>query len=267
MLVGRGSTTLRSTRSSFRDDSIVCFLQAPKVGSYSHWSSSVGKTIGAKLNELRIPDTPGPGAYSPNSADKPSAPRYTLSPRHETSNHKGYIPGPGAYTPWNPSHKARAVGFGQRLSYSGDKPRSPGPAAYNVDLSLVSNSGKTVSTNGGKRGAPSYSFGIRHSLGSAYGHVPNTPGPGAYSPTPKAARLLGESVAYSMKSRSPERIRTFAPGPGAYNIDYGCTRRGVFTSPKHSIHGKLKSIDSSNHSTPGPGYYEAPQQFFSNPLP
>ena len=59
-----------------------------QVGSYSHWSSSVGKTIGAKLNELRIPDTPGPGAYSPNSADKPSAPRYTLSPRHEMSNHK-----------------------------------------------------------------------------------------------------------------------------------------------------------------------------------
>ena len=51
------------------------------------------------------------------------------------------------------------------------------------------------------------------------------------------------------------------------DIHYGSTRRGTFTSTKSSMHAKTPRAEMSNFYNPGPGQYEAPQQFYSSPLP
>jgi len=179
-----------------------------------------------------------------------------------------YTPGPGAYDPNNPAHKPRGVALGQKINVFGASTVTPGPAAYNVDdlTALNRGSGSNIGTKGGRRGAPSWSFGLKAGNG-AMGTLSGTPGPGAYSPSAASVHGTGQSLAYSMTARGVSRSMHQTPGPGAYNLNYGSTRRGVFTSSKNSIHARLKDKATSNMYAPGPGQYEAPQQFSSVPLP
>jgi len=224
--------------------------------------------MGGKLASPARLMTPGPGAYSPTASMMHAAPRYSLSPRRNHFDHMAFIPGPGAYDPNNPAHKPRGVALGQKINVFGASTVTPGPAAYNVDdlTALNRGSGSNIGTKGGRRGAPSWSFGLKAGNG-AMGTLSGTPGPGAYSPSAASVHGTGQSLAYSMTARGVSRSMHQTPGPGAYNLNYGSTRRGVFTSSKNSIHARLKDKATSNMYTPGPGQYEAPQQFSSVPLP
>eukprot|EP00277_Geminigera_cryophila_P041439 CAMPEP_0173094756 /NCGR_PEP_ID=MMETSP1102-20130122/31311_1 /TAXON_ID=49646 /ORGANISM="Geminigera sp., Strain Caron Lab Isolate" /LENGTH=271 /DNA_ID=CAMNT_0013984095 /DNA_START=41 /DNA_END=856 /DNA_ORIENTATION=- len=263
-----GGSPMNATNNSFGGPEAITFNKAPRQGSYSRWSSSMSKTMGGKLNSPSRLGTPGPGAYSPNSSMMHAAPRYSLSPRRNHLDHMAFVPGPGAYDPNNPAHKPRGVSLGQRINVYGVNTVTPGPAAYNVDdaTGLSRGSGSNVGTKGGRRGAPSWSFGLKAGAG-AMGVSLGTPGPGAYSPSARSVAMTGQSLSYSMTARTIPRNHHNTPGPGAYNINYGNTRRGTFTSSKHSIHAKCRSLEASNYYTPGPGQYEAPQQFSSVPLP
>jgi len=181
---------LNATGSSFTDPQAVTFNNAPRVhvslvcvslpmlqlrrctdvgvneiqqGSYSKWASSTAKTMGGKLAAPARLMTPGPGAYSPTSSMMHAAPRYSLSPRRNHVDHMAFVPGPGAYDPSNPAHKPRGVALGQKINVFGAGTVTPGPAAYNVDdlTALNRGSGSNIGTKGGRRGAPSWSFGLK----------------------------------------------------------------------------------------------------------
>jgi len=116
---------------------------------------------------------------------------------------------------------------------------------------------------GGKPKSPAYSFGAKIERGGPYAANgrSTTPGPGAYD-IPEART----QVAFSMTHRSINKVDSLSPGPGAYNLPYGTTRRGRYTNSSHSIHSKLRG-PGRGYNVPGPGQYEAPQQFHSVPLP
>lgn len=74
--------------------------------------------------------------------------------------------------------------------------------------------------------------------------IPQTPGPGQYEFSP-----LNKSPAYSLIGKSKEIIRT-NPGPGSYNPDLICTKKGW------KIGKSQRSELFYKDNTPGPGQYE-----------
>ena len=180
--------------------------------------------MGGKLASPARLMTPGPGAYSPTSSMLHAAPRYSLSPRRNHIDHMAFVPGPGAYDPNNPAHKPRGVAVGQKINVFAASTVTPGPAAYNVDELTAFNrgSGSNIGTKGGKRGAPSYSFGLKAGNG-AMGTVSGTPGPGAYSPSPKSVHSTGQSLSYSMTARGGKCQSQYFHGFLMYSLP---SRRG-----------------------------------------
>ena len=81
-----------STGGSFRSIDSP-FNGAPRIGAQSKWSSSMGKTIGAKLGAPGRMCTPGPGSYSPTDWSLPRSPQYSLSPRRGYSGQMTSVPG------------------------------------------------------------------------------------------------------------------------------------------------------------------------------
>jgi hypothetical protein len=107
-----------------------------------------------------------------------------------------------------------------------------------------------------------WSFGLKPAHITGGVPINTTPGPGTYMGDERVDR----GPAYSMNPRLPARRGFQTPGPGAYDIAYGATAKGKFAGFGSTLHAKLRPQLSSNAFTPGPGEYEAPQQFWGHAI-
>lgn len=172
-----------------------------------------------------------------------------------------------------------------REAFNQNKMKSPGPK-----YSLPSTIG-CIGHDGGKKKAPSFSFGTRHAKfappsspgPSAYVVDPNitrkggngtpkyslhkqfppiarfsTPGPGHDSPEKAGPTAYRSAPIYSLSSRTANAKQQVTPGPAAYaftNSDVGVL---VNTAPSYSMTARatVGSFHQDLRKTPGPGTYK-----------
>jgi len=210
--------------------------EAGRITTLSTNKGSPKYSFKGKGAEGRKPDTPGPGAYA--SVYSESTTKYNKSPQYgfggasRDGNRASPAPGPGQYSPSDPSTVSTQYGFGTSSRKGGaSRGDQPGPGAYNV--------GAQVGAEG-----PKYSASPRRDW------VPDavTPGPGTYQPPDPSAAGDKSSPKWGFGTSGREaRARPTAanPGPGAY------TSESKLAGPQYSMRGR---VDPNRVApTPGPG--------------
>ena len=155
-------------------------------------------------------ETPGPASYN-LSIDRPRGITFAKTPR--SYNHSISIPGPGAYSPVNVAKKSPIVIIGRSRRITKNNTNSPGPGAYNVQISPRSRE---------------YSFSKASKLNQNSSEIL---GPAEYSPRPLSN--LGNSAI--IIPRRPSTAKHQTPGPGAYN-----NSKIIENVPKWTIGKSLK---------------------------
>lgn len=192
-------------------------------------------------------DQPGPGAYTVTNVDKfkyGGGARFGFGtgPRFQADVTK--LPGPGAYSPFDPalSHGAR-FGFGTSLRSAGKSTvhETPPPGTYDIRSDM--GRGKSWTARGKPK--PIVEAGLE------------SPGPGAYTPNMKVyehgARFSFGNAGREGLVKSSERE---CPGPGAYMV----SKTLGHDSQKFSIVSRPLGWDAPSTETrrsPGPGSYNA----------
>ncbi|XP_013918145.1 PREDICTED: outer dense fiber protein 3-like protein 2 [Thamnophis sirtalis] len=182
-----------------------CYSLPPTIGFVNHdytRFTSPAYSFRQRLDNLGLPQSPGPGTYSPEKklggpSLQPRAPSFSIAARTK-SRPVDLVPSPNSYllpsllrarTPSRPSKPTRALPARNAKSRASKDPgQAPGPASYNPQASSAcfcrppafsmlkrlqkpprafqtpgpgAHSPEKVTVH--KTGAPSYSFGVRHS--------------------------------------------------------------------------------------------------------
>eukprot|EP00928_Gymnodinium_smaydae_P007354 TRINITY_DN12653_c0_g2_i1.p1 TRINITY_DN12653_c0_g2~~TRINITY_DN12653_c0_g2_i1.p1 ORF type:complete len:429 (-),score=48.29 TRINITY_DN12653_c0_g2_i1:81-1367(-) len=226
--------------------------------------------------EMAPKSEPGPGSYNHNSLMGTEGPKYSAASKSPRTSQRSAMltPGPGAYSGDIVVQKYSAApkfGFGNSSRDNLRAPSSPGPGQYH-----------TQSTDNLKPMSPRAKFGTAQRSTSQGARSLNTPGPGAYTMTPRMGR---EGPSFSAGKRGAMRTE-MTPGPGAYNghtastygsgtaIGFGTSRRtsqrenmspgpGSYEQkkvlkdgPSHSFGNRPKEVVDTTSRTPGPGAHD-----------
>mmetsp|Transcript_34154 Transcript_34154/g.98350 ORF Transcript_34154/g.98350 Transcript_34154/m.98350 type:complete len:225 (-) Transcript_34154:181-855(-) len=211
-------------------------------GSHSNFKTSPKFSFtsapGAKDKRHGVP---GPGQYTSTAPDKDKFTRsasWTMgASTRDGGKAWGTLPGPGAYTPANPSHISPKWGFGAEGRLRERKlSQTPGPGAYET---------RSKGLGGCEMSICSKPDGTRRS---------HTPGPGTYKPShdPCSNNPTAPKVSFGASSRS-DLLMSKTPGPGTYEQPSSLGGNVVMRTPaKFSIKGRYKQ--PANDITPGPSH-------------
>ena len=189
-------------------------------------------TLEGRRKQEKIPDIPGPGAYS--SKQVSVSPSYTISRSNRNNSRSPGVPGPGQYeAKSNLSSKSAIFGSSARMGKYQISP-APGPGVYEC---------KSVISEG-----PKFSLKGRIRLIQK----PQIPGPGDYDPkTPSFDKTFTHSFTKEPRLVPNIKEKEYSPGPGAYDIPKELNRTGI----KFGNETRVKSAISF---VPGPGAYSLP---------
>jgi len=192
------------------------------------------------LNEMSK-TLPGPGSYVFKGTFESPGKGTSMIPRRPDSAllSASRSPGPGAYNP-NLSDKqqqpAYRIGSASRDGLSRERAGTPGPGNYNP---------RNVQSQQNIR--------IGTSVRSPLSDTMKTPGPGSYAISPK----VGEGPKYIINPRRDDVSRTqqtrFVPGPGAYNPSVELAKG---KSPAIRVGTSSRDGLYETKSNPGPGQYD-----------
>lgn len=211
-----------SSHSNFKASPKFSFTSAPAAKDKKH-------------------SVPGPGQYSNIQADKDKFARsssWTMGcSTRDGGKAWGTLPGPGAYTPANPSLVSPKWGFGAEGRLRERKlSQTPGPGAYDV---------RSKGLGGLEMSICSKPDGQRRS---------HTPGPGSYKPShdPCSHMSSAPKVSFGCSSRA-ELAMSKTPGPGAYEHLTSLGGNVLMRTPaKYSIKGRYNQPKPD--ITPGPSH-------------
>lgn len=181
---------------------------------------------------------PGPGQYGLTATEKDKFRRSASwsigASKRDDNKSWGQLPGPGAYTPSDPSSITPKCSFGASNRLKEKRiPPSPGPGAYDIKSRLG---------------------GAQVSIVSKQDHIrpSRTPGPGQYKPSYSTVSNMGHGgqVTFAGSSR-PDLKPSKTPGPGEYPMP-SCLGANIFMKqePRIAIAGRYKLPDP--FVTPGP---------------
>ncbi|ELU11338.1 hypothetical protein CAPTEDRAFT_161832 [Capitella teleta] len=199
---------------------------------HSRFSRGPAHTFGGRRDTWAIGCGPGPCYYpSPKiyRDGHDGTPHYSLYARQKEMT-MSQTPGPGAYCPESagPTTKFRnpEYSFGTRLQH---QRLDAVPAANSYTLPKMI--GSTVQSN--KRQAPGYSLTGRSKIGGFHEDLQKTPGPGAYA-TITPNKYKHQSPHYSLVSRNVmPGDGTKKPGPGAHSPEKVYMTKRI--APSHSF--------------------------------
>lgn len=169
------------------------FRSAPK---FSFTASAVNK-------DLKPKNMPGPGQYIQTKAEKDKftrTPSWSIGGSTRDSKSMSALPGPGAYTPADPSYVSPKWLFTTDSRLKANKRSlTPGPGAYTVKSTLEGQSVNICSKPECKA-------------------LWTTPGPGSYQPSWEACSNVGSTpkVGFGASNRK-QMVMSKTPGPGAYD--------------------------------------------------
>jgi hypothetical protein len=225
--------------------------------AHSRWKTSPKWTMvrrGPSNLLMRASSAPAPGTYDLPSTEKTkhrSGPRasFGVGTRFGLDDipltKQG--PGPAAYRVKDPHMTpGTKVGFGTsvRSPMGVSSGLIPGPGAY--ELKSTFGTGMMFTAKG-------------KSSASHMKRSSSAPGPGAYTPSIRAAYKESPKCGFGKSSRDSEHARASRtqgnPGPGAYEMQYhyGIGRDAV----KYSATSRHRVHDLNSYLTPGPGTYNA----------
>merc|ERR1712129_519876 len=196
-------------------------------------------SFNSKPASPRMRQTPGPGDYqgnvhlntisskghgNPNSGFGGTTPRELPKP---------VAPGPGAYSPSDPTHVSTKHGFGTspRRDLKAKKTQNPGPGTY-IHKEPMGCEGPQFTVTPRRQGP----------------HRSNIPGPGSYEARSCAAKEAVPKYGFGTSPRSV-RTRSTSPGPGAYDVN----AKSRNASPKPTMGCRLEAPRVA--MLPGPGDY------------
>jgi len=194
-----------------------------------------------KPTSAKKPQTPGPGEYegnlnletatlkagsNPNGGFGGTSPRSVLKPPA--------APGPGAYSPSDPTQVSTRYGFGtsQRSGMKSRSTANPGPGSYEQKHAM------------GLEG-PKFTAAPRRQVSQQS----EVPGPGSYEAVDSAVSEAGPRFRFGTSPRNIRKSNS-SPGPGAYCVNDGANAKGG-PSPTMGCRREGTRINES----PGPGEY------------
>lgn len=202
--------------------------------------------MGGRTGEgmVRTSSCPGPGKYGvPDVSQKyQMLPRVSFGTGEQRVGDRaqkkfggpGSIPGPGAYTPFDPNQTTPQFGFGTGKRIPKPRPeQAPPPGTYESHGSTLSQ--KTVGMASRMTG----------------GRAMSVPGPGAYSEDIAPTREKAPSVAIGTGTRTDTFKDQKLPGPGAYDSKTMlCTNPIAKGSCSFTFKSRRRPVKAD--ATPGP---------------
>lgn len=188
--------------------------------------------FGIRHGKFKDDCSPGP-CYNPNpkfTREGPDGtPHYSLYARQKDVQ-QFQTPGPGAYSPESsgPTASYRHPTFQFGIRHRNRRTdNTPAPNNYTLPFMI----GKTAQS--GKRQAPCYSLTGRSQVGAFHEDLSKTPGPGSYK-TANPCTTKTEQPHYSMTSRNVmPGDTTQKPGPGAHSPETVTINKRAM--PQHSF--------------------------------
>lgn len=190
----------------------------------------------------RMSSCPGPGKYGVPSVEQKynTLPRVTFGTGEQRVGGKkkydgpGAIPGPGAYTPFDPNQTTPKFGFGTGPRIPKSRPeQAPPPGTYESHGSTLSkrDCGMASRQTGGR--------------------AMSVPGPGAYSEDINPTREKAPSVGMGSGLRTDAFKDQRLPGPGAYDSKTMlCTNPIAKGSCSFTFKSRRRPVKAD--ATPGP---------------
>lgn len=214
---------------------------SPLISVKSDIQSSPKWSFKARPRDGRTNETPGPGAYSVTSPESSTrfakSPNYGFgNGSRDGYNRPQSAPGPGQYSPASANGTSAKHVFGTSSRRVSDRGRDqPGPGSYKVDTDLGQNSPKytantrrefipTVDSPGPGAYQPNFTMSSSKSLDPKWGfsrspregsRLYNNPGPGEYNVD--AAR---RGPRYTIPTRKDNSRPSTTPGPGSHGPMY-----------------------------------------------
>jgi len=202
--------------------------------------------MGGRTGEgmVRQSSCPGPGKYGVPSVEQKyqTLPRVSFGSGEQRVGDRaakkfggeGAVPGPGAYTPFDPNQSTPQFGFGTGSRIPKPRPENaPPPGTYESHGSTLSQ--KTVGMASRMTG----------------GRAMSVPGPGAYSEDIAPTREKAPSVAMGNGLRTDAFKDQKRPGPGAYDSKTMlCTNPIAKGSCSFTFKSRRRPVKAD--ATPGP---------------
>lgn len=183
---------------------------------------------------------PGPGTYGTGTSTEKDKYARSASYGFGTSSRDGRsfqgLPGPGAYTPFDPNITSPKWGLGSEARLGAvRRSQTPGPGTYD--------------TRGNMEGLQK-SFSARLD-GSSKKF--SAPGPGGYTPFHTQVENLEPRWGFGTSSRPELLGKSKTPGPGSYEYLTALSNSPVFNScPKYTLKPRRNPLKSAD--TPGPKF-------------
>lgn len=183
-----------------------------------------------------------------------SFPKAERFPKEKVNSHNFYS------IPDSLSKRTTTFGYGHKYDFTSDKEKTPDPGAYKTDTDILSKS-------------KAFSFGIsresaKQFIKGQFKGDSSTPGPGAYSFSPKFGKE-GKNITISGR-KQVKKDNDFVPGPGAYNQSLSRGNGEYLLSTCKSLESFKFSPNSPRfpknqvEATPAPGCYEIDKGFLKN---
>jgi len=227
--------------------------RATFMSSTSNFRSQPKFSFGERLPStfMKGGTNPAPGTYNLPNDEKS---RFKQVPKYSFGGGSRFglaqspakkAPGPGAYTPLDPTlHTETKVGFGtgMRSKMALVAQAGPGPGAYENKSCL--GQGLMFTARGRMQGSQSRSK--------------SQPGPGAYTPATHSVHASPPKCGFGTSTRQDlagAARSIFCPGPGTYEMQNFASTGS--DAPKYSATSRRRLHDLNSYVTPGPGSYNA----------